>query len=139
MTATNNENSVSSNVYDQMVEIKIADPQQFRMIRETLTRIGIANARKRFLWPSTSILNKNGKLYIAHFKTLMALDGQFNGMNQEDQERTRDIAVLLESWGMCEIVRASDRDQAPRNNFFRVLKSSESDSWEIRPKYVVGA
>lgn len=130
--------TVDGNVYAQMVEITLPQPDNFRVIRETLSRIGIANSRKKTLWQSCHILNKGGKYYIAHFKTLMQLDGQNSNLNQEDQERVWDVARLLDSWGLCEIVY---RDRVPviGNNLFRVIKSVEKEDWNLVQKYSVGA
>ena len=127
----------SSNVYDQMVEITLPRPDNFRVVRETLSRIGIANSRKKRLWQSCHILNKGGKYYIAHFKTLMQLDGQSSSLSQEDQERVWDVARLLDSWGLCNIVNQSAVPQIG-DNLFRVIKAAEKEDWELVQKYTVG-
>lgn len=124
-----------TDVYNEMIEITLPDPDKFRLIRETLTRIGIANSRKKHLWPSCLILNKGGHYYVAHFKSLLALDGQSAELTEEDQERTQDIAHMLQSWGLCDIVNSGVPH--PGKNLFRVLKSADKDNWEIIPKYTI--
>lgn len=121
-----------------MVEIELPRPDNFRLVRETLSRIGIANSRKKRLWQSCHILNKGGKYYIAHFKTLMQLDGQNSSLDEEDQERVWDIARLLDSWGLCRMVHP---ESVPKigNNMFRVIKASEREEWDLVQKYTVGA
>lgn len=124
------------NPYDEMVEIALPTADSFRLIRETLTRIGIANSRTRTLWQSCHILSKGGRYYITHFKTLMSLDGQAAALDEEDQERVWDIAWLLDSWGLCNI-QAIDVPH-PGKNLFRIIKAREREDWTLVPKYTLG-
>ena len=61
---------------DQMLEVKIKEPDDFLKIRETLTRIGVASRKERKIYQSCHILHKQGRYFIVHFKELFALDGK---------------------------------------------------------------
>jgi len=58
---------------ESMVEVKLAEEEDFLKVRETLTRIGVASRKDRTLYQSCHILHKQGKYYIVHFKELFAL------------------------------------------------------------------
>ena len=60
---------------DDLVEVKLAQPDDFLKVKETLTRIGISSRRENKLYQSCHILHKRGKYYIVHFKELFSLDG----------------------------------------------------------------
>ena len=52
----------------KMIEIKLKNPEDFLKVKETLTRMGIANNKDKVLYQSCHILQKQGKYYIVHFK-----------------------------------------------------------------------
>ncbi|BES53239.1 hypothetical protein [Aeromonas phage phiWae14] len=118
-----------------MLQIKLKTDDDFLKIRETLTRIGIANNVAKKLYQSCHILQKQGKYYIVHFKELLQLDGRQVEISQEDIDRRNDIATLLQEWNMCEIV--SDQ-VAPGNNFFRVISHKDKHNWTLIHKYKFG-
>jgi len=53
---------------DEMLEVKLKEPDDFLKVRETLSRIGVASRKERKLYQSCHILHKQGKYYIVHFK-----------------------------------------------------------------------
>lgn len=120
-----------------MLEISLKTEDDFLKIRETLTRIGIANNKDRKLYQSCHILQKQGRYYIVHFKELLRLDGRTVDLSQEDIDRRDDIAKLLQEWGMCDIVDAGFK--APGNNFFRVISFREKNQWNLIHKYRFGS
>ena len=67
---------MNDNIIQEMVEVKLNEPDDFLKVRETLTRIGIASRKEKTLFQSCHILHKQGKYYIVHFKELFALDGK---------------------------------------------------------------
>lgn len=123
----------------KMLEIKLADSDAFLKIRETLTRIGIANNKTKTLCQSCHILQKRGKHYIVHFKELLALDGREVDFNEEDLERRNDIAKLLEEWGLCSIINTEDA-VSERLNKFRVIsyRDATEGGWDLKHKYIIG-
>ena len=62
------------NLVEKLIEVKIAEEEDFLKIKETLQRIGIASRildekeQKHKLFQSCHILHKQGKYYITHFK-----------------------------------------------------------------------
>ncbi|AAQ17673.1 RegA translational repressor protein [Aeromonas phage Aeh1] len=119
-----------------MLQIQLKKDEDFLKIRETLTRIGIANNVEKRLYQSCHILQKQGKYYIVHFKELLQLDGRQVEISQEDIDRRNDIAVLLKEWGMCDIV---SEHNAPGNNFFRVISHKDKANWTLVHKYKFGS
>ena len=63
---------------ENMVEIKLKQPDDFLKVRETLSRIGIASKKDKKLYQSCHILHKQGRYFIVHFKELFGLDGKKN-------------------------------------------------------------
>lgn len=121
---------------NNMLEIKLKTDDDFLKIRETLTRIGIANNKEKKLFQSCHILHKQGRHFIVHFKELLRLDGRTVEITDEDLDRRDDIAMLLQEWGMCDIISES---QAPGNNFFRVISFKDKANWTLVPKYAFGS
>ena len=86
-----------------MLEITLAEPDDFLKVRETLTRIGVASRKENKLFQSCHILHKQGRYFIVHFKELFMLDGKKSNLEQSDIERRNTIATLLSDWGLVEI------------------------------------
>lgn len=124
-----------------MIEIELTNQDCFPKIRETLTRVGIANnkTKTKTIYQSCHILNKRGKVYIVHFKELLELDGRDAKMTDEDVARRNDIAKLLQDWGLCKLV---DPSQAisERRNLFRIISFAEANDggWQKVYKYNIG-
>ena len=79
---------------DDMLEVKIKQPDDFLKIRETLTRIGVASRKDRTLYQSCHILHKQGRYFITHFKELFALDGKPASLVKNDIQRRNTIATF---------------------------------------------
>lgn len=122
-----------------MIEIELTSQDSFPKIRETLTRVGIANNKTKTIYQSCHILNKRGKVYIVHFKELLELDGRDAKMTDEDVERRNDIAKLLEDWGLCKLVDPS-KAVSERRNLFRIISFTEANAggWQKVYKYNIG-
>lgn len=118
-----------------MIEIKLHEDADFLKIRESLTRMGIANNSEKILWQSCHILQKRGQLFICHFKELLKLDGLDVEITEEDLHRRNNIAHLLSAWNLCELVEPVEHSETPN---FRVIGHKESKSWDLRYKYRIG-
>ena len=57
-------------ILDTLLEVRIAEEEDFLKIKETLTRIGVASKKEKKLYQSCHILHKRGRYYIVHFKEL---------------------------------------------------------------------
>lgn len=124
---------------DTLLEVKIAEEEDFLKVKETLTRIGIASRNDKKLYQSCHILHKRGRYFIVHFKELFALDGKQNNFNEEDVSRRNAIAALLHEWKLIQIVEP-DRFQEPKAPIskIKVLSYKEKDGWELVSKYNIG-
>lgn len=125
---------------NDLLEIKLFDPDGFLKIKETLTRIGIASKKEKILYQSCHILHKKGKYYITHFKELFNLDGKCDFVPQEDIARRNTIASLLEEWELLYVVNPPDdidENYVPINTI-KILSHKEKDLWKLISKYSVG-
>ncbi len=121
---------------ENMLEVKIKEPDDFLKIRETLTRIGVASRKERKIYQSCHILHKQGRYFIVHFKELFALDGKTANIFVNDIERRNTIAQLLSDWGLIELVSVIE-NKAPLSQI-KVLPFKEKNEWVLEPKYNIG-
>ena len=121
---------------ENMLEVKIKEPDDFLKIRETLTRIGVASRKERKIYQSCHILHKQGRYFIVHFKELFALDGKTANIFANDIERRNTIAQLLSDWGLVELVGTVE-NKAPLSQI-KVLPFKEKHEWVLESKYNIG-
>ena len=89
---------------EMMLEVTLAEPDDFLKIRETLTRIGVASKKDNKLYQSCHILHKQGRYFITHFKELFLLDGKPSNLTENDLKRRNTIVKLMDDWGLLETV-----------------------------------
>ena len=130
---------MNDNIIQEMVEVKLNEPDDFLKVRETLTRIGIASRKEKTLFQSCHILHKQGKYYIVHFKELFALDGKTTNFTENDQARRNSIANLLAEWELVELVETDKSAEltVPLSQL-KILSFKEKDEWNLTPKYNIG-
>jgi len=121
---------------EQMLEVKLKEPDDFLKVRETLSRIGVASRKERKLYQSCHILHKQGRYFIVHFKELFALDGKDTNLNVNDISRRNSIAALLGDWGLIEIIGEVE-PRAPLSQI-KVISFREKDEWTLETKYNIG-
>ena len=128
-----------TNILDSMVEVKLANEDDFLKVRETLTRIGVASKKDQILYQSCHILHKQGRYYIVHFKELFALDGKPTDITEDDYSRRNTIANLIAEWGLVSLVEVEKTKQpvAPLSQI-KVLPFKEKDQWNLVAKYNIG-
>lgn len=92
---------------------------------------------KPTLWQSGHILHKRGQYAIVHFKQLFLLDGRTNqtDFTEEDQERIKLIAWLLQDWGLIKIKKQFDVSET---SDIVVISYSEKPNWLCKAKYTIG-
>ena len=124
---------------NNLVEVKLSNPDDFLKVRETLTRIGVASKKDNNLYQSCHILHKQGRYYIVHFKELFALDGKPSNFSESDIARRNTITNLLKEWDLIEIVIPSQTESpiSPISQI-KVLPFKEKDEWELVAKYNIG-
>lgn len=125
---------------DKMIEVVLAEPDDFLKVRETLTRIGVASRKEKKLYQSCHILHKQGRYYIVHFKELFALDGKKANLSVNDVQRRNRIVKLLVDWGLIQISEEGFNrivDVSPLNQI-KVISFKEKPEWSLETKYNIG-
>lgn len=124
---------------ENLLEVKLKKSDDFLKVKETLARIGITNSRTKTLYQTAHILHKRGKYYIVHFKELFALDGKESTLTPEDRGRRSAIAILLDEWGLVQLVKPLDKSLYL--DFIRgihIIPYSEKSQWRVVEKYKIG-
>ena len=121
---------------EDMLEVRLREPDDFLKIRETLSRIGVASRKERKLYQSCHILHTQGRYYIVHFKELFALDGKETNLSDNDIARRNTITKLLKDWELVEVVGELN-DLAPLSQI-KIISFKEKDEWNLETKYNIG-
>ena len=121
---------------EDMLEVRLKEPDDFLKIRETLSRIGVASRKERKLYQSCHILHKQGRYYIVHFKELFALDGKETNLSDNDIARRNTIAKLLKDWELVEIAGETN-NLAPLSQI-KIISYKEKSEWILETKYNIG-
>jgi hypothetical protein len=121
---------------DMMLEVTLAQPDDFLKIRETLTRMGVASKKDSKLYQSCHILHKQGRYFITHFKELFLLDGKPSNLTENDIGRRNTIVTLMSDWGLLETVEVIGAT-APLNQI-KIISHKDKSEWELCPKYNIG-
>jgi hypothetical protein len=123
---------------DTLLEVRLKEEEDFLKVKETLTRIGVASRKDKTLFQSCHILHKQGKYYIVHFKELFMLDGKVANFSDEDKFRRNTIALLLEEWGLIDVVKDIGQDQTVPLSNIKIIPFKEKQQWELVAKYNIG-
>ena len=124
---------------DKLIEVKIAEEEDFLKIKETLTRIGVASRKEKKLYQSCHIFHKQGKYYIVHFKEMFAIDGKPSNFSDEDKGRRNKIAELLQDWGLLKVVESeSIIDPLASMSQIKIINHKEKYDWTLEAKYNMG-
>lgn len=124
---------------ENLVEVELAEKNDFLKVRETLTRIGVAAKNQNVLYQSCHILHKQGRYYIVHFKELFALDGKPANISENDIARRNSITNLLAEWGLVKIVdkKKTVEPIVPMGQI-KVLAHKDKADWTLVSKYNIG-
>ena len=124
---------------DNMVEVTLSKADNFLVVKETLSRIGIASQKKKTIYQSCHILHKKGKYYILHFKELFGLDNRKTDFDQKDLDRKNYIINLLKDWGLIDIVDPSKLISSDNPvTDIKILSHTEAKKWTLVEKYPIG-
>ena len=131
---------VSDKIFNKIgIHVKLFDPEDFMVVRETLSRVGVSPKGKKVLYQSAHLIHKNEVYIIAHFKELFALDGLPSNVSEEDIKRRNAIVKLLEEWELLEVVdKEKIKDTMPISGL-KIIKYNERDDWELIPKFNPGS
>ena len=126
-------------IVDSLIEVKIAEEEDFLKIKETLTRIGVASRKDQKLYQSCHILHKQGKYYIVHFKELFVLDGKPSDFTSEDKGRRNTIIELLAEWGLIKVVEEDlIKDPKAPMSQVKIIPHKDKENWTLEAKYNIG-
>ena len=121
------------------VHIKLFDPEDFMVVRETLSRIGVSPKGKKVLYQSCHLIHKNDCYIVAQFKELFSLDGLPSNTSEEDLKRRNAIVQLLDDWELIQVVdKEKIQDKMPISGL-KIIKYTEKDDWELIPKFNPGS
>jgi len=124
---------------DSLIEVKIAEEEDFLKIKETLTRIGVASRKEKKLYQSCHIFHKQGKYYIVHFKEMFLIDGKPSNFSDEDRARRNKIASLLQEWGLLKIVEPNRiEENIASMSQIKIINHKEKHDWILEAKYNMG-
>jgi hypothetical protein len=124
---------------DELIEVKLIEPDDFLKVRETLSRIGIASYKDKTLYQSCHILHKKSKYYILHFKELFLLDGKSSDFTEDDKARRNTIANLLHEWELVDLVD-EEKSKSPvvPISQIKIISHKEKSNWSLVQKYTIG-
>jgi Bacteriophage translational regulator len=127
------------NILDSLIEVKIAEEEDFLKIKETLTRIGVASRKDKKLYQSCHIFHKQGKYYIVHFKEMFSIDGKPSNFSDEDKGRRNKIVNLLEDWGLLKVVEPQKiKEPISPMSQIKIINHKEKKDWVLEAKYNMG-
>lgn len=128
-----------NDLLDSLIEVKIAEEEDFLKIKETLTRIGVASRKEKKLYQSCHIFHKQGKYYIVHFKEMFAIDGKPSNFSDEDKARRNKIIELLQDWELLKVVESdSIKDPIASMSQIKIINYKEKNDWTLEAKYNMG-
>lgn len=106
-----------------------------KVIKETLSRMGIANKKKNILFPSCYLYQNFERYYIVHFKEMFLLTraNGYNNISEKDLERKNSIIFCLENWGLISIINKDDIN--PHTEYVYVLSHNDKHNWTINHKF----
>ena len=114
--------------------IQVGPLVDLKIIKETLSRMGIANKKRKVLYPTCYIYQNFEEFYIVHFKELFLItrpDG-YNNLCQEDVERKNSILFCLKTWGLIDVEEMTIQ---PHDKYIFVLPHEEKHEWQIEHKF----
>ena len=120
------------------IRVELTKPDSFNIVRESLTRIGVAAKNDNILYQSAHILHKQGLYAIVHFKELFALDGKPSTITQNDYERRNAIAQLLQQWELLKIVNIDAPLAGAPLSQIKIISFKEKADWQLVAKYSIG-
>jgi len=118
------------------VEITLDDREDFNIVKETLTRMGIASNKNKTLTQSCHIFHRQGRYAIMHFKELLAFDGKQVNLDKTDIARRNLIVKLLNEWDL--IRYTAKLEPIGDQNMIRILSSKDKQTWQFVTKYSIG-
>ena len=129
---------------NNLIEVVLTKDDNFLILKETLTRIGLPNKEGTKLYQTCHILCKKKKYYITHFKELFILDGRPSNLTVTDVARRNSIINYLHArkfFTFADPTITALEPSLPRNgksDDFTIIPHDEKKKWELIPTYVIG-
>jgi len=120
------------------VMIDLAKPDDFLVIAETLTRIGVPSKKAKTLFQSCHLLHKRGTYRIVHFLELFILDGKQSTITEDDYRRRNTVAKLLEQWKLCKVLDRVPLEFVAQVSELKIVPFREKKDWALIAKYTIG-
>ena len=132
-----------ANHIEDLVEIILTKPDNFLILKETLTRIGVPNKDNTKLFQTCHILCKKKKYFLVHFKQLFMLDGRQTNMDETDTSRRNSIINYLLDRKFFTLASGVTKlepflPHTSKNDDFTIITHAQKKKWELVPKYVIG-
>ena len=124
----------------KFIEVVFNKPDDFLILMETLTRIGVSSRKDKTLYQSCHIFHKQGHYFLMHFKEMFLFDGKPANISENDIQRRNALAKLLEEWGLLKIMSPKSfepHDVAPINQI-KIIRSKDAVNWNLVAKYNIG-
>lgn len=125
---------------EDLIEVRLLESDNFLLVKETLTRIGVASKKDNTLYQSCHILHKQGRYFIVHFKEMFLLDGKrHTDFSENDIARRNTITKLLEEWDLIEVVEPTkiETPTIPISHL-KIVSFKDKKNWTLLPKYNIG-
>jgi hypothetical protein len=119
------------------VPVKLGKPDDFNILIETLSRIGIASKKTKTLYQSCHLLHKRGEYRIVHFLEMFALDGKPTSLTEDDIKRRNTIAKLIDQWKLATVLDKTLIETAPVTDI-KIVPFKEKKEWTLISKYTLG-
>ncbi len=120
--------------------IELIPKVKLSIIEETLERIGIADLKNKIIYPSCYLYKDiDSKYYICHFKELFEIRNSkqsYSNMTDEDFLRLNSICMLLEDWGMVDLIDFPDEVDTI---YVKTIPYREKKYWKIKQKFNIGS
>lgn len=121
------------------IEISLKEPDSFLIVKETLTRMGLASKKSNTLYQTAHILHKSGRYFIVHFKELFLLDHKEADISEDDFRRRNTIAKLLDQWKLCKVLNKNELEFLVPFEEIKIVPHKEKKDWSLITKYQIGS
>jgi len=114
--------------------VEVTLKKEFPLVKETLERMGIRNAKTRKFFPSCYCVEvEEGKFRVMHFKELFIRDGKESSYDEVDELRRNTILHFLKKWGFVDFDMKIDEIMMKKID---VLNYNDKHLFDICHKYV---
>jgi len=119
------------------IEIELEEAEDFNIVVETLTRMGIASHKNGSITQTCHIFHRQGRYRIMHFKEMLAFDGKNVLIEESDIARRNLIISRLTEWDLITPLGKFDEPMAEKGAL-KIISSAEKPKWKLIPKYTIG-